>query len=70
MKEQGLCACMVYLKYKVYFECHLLFTQYHTPYLFQRAQQDEMEKIEKHIKSSKDKDDAKPLDKPEQWEQM
>ncbi|XP_071015147.1 uncharacterized protein [Oncorhynchus clarkii lewisi] len=32
-----------------------------------RAQQDEMEKIEKHIKSSKDKDDAKPLDKPEQF---
>uniref|UniRef100_A0A674AKU1 Formin 2a n=1 Tax=Salmo trutta TaxID=8032 RepID=A0A674AKU1_SALTR len=31
------------------------------------AQQDEMEKIEKHIKSSKDKDDAKPLDKPEQF---
>ncbi|XP_064788664.1 formin-2-like [Oncorhynchus masou masou] len=32
-----------------------------------RAQQDEMEKIEKHIKSSKDIDDAKPLDKPEQF---
>ncbi|KAK6293692.1 hypothetical protein J4Q44_G00360180 [Coregonus suidteri] len=32
-----------------------------------RAQQDEMEKIEKHIKSSKDKDDRKPLDKPEQF---
>nr|XP_023825700.1 formin-2 [Salvelinus alpinus] len=32
-----------------------------------RAQQDEMEKIEKHIKSSKDKDDSKPLDKPEQF---
>uniref|UniRef100_A0A4W5PID5 Formin 2a n=1 Tax=Hucho hucho TaxID=62062 RepID=A0A4W5PID5_9TELE len=32
-----------------------------------RAQQDEMEKIEKHIKSSKDKDDTKPLDKPEQF---
>ncbi|CAB1312732.1 unnamed protein product, partial [Coregonus sp. 'balchen'] len=31
------------------------------------AQQDEMEKIEKHIKSSKGKDDAKPLDKPEQF---
>uniref|UniRef100_A0A4W5L936 FH2 domain-containing protein n=1 Tax=Hucho hucho TaxID=62062 RepID=A0A4W5L936_9TELE len=31
-----------------------------------RAQQDEMEKIDKHIKSSKDKDNAKPLDKPEQ----
>uniref|UniRef100_A0A4W5KYP2 FH2 domain-containing protein n=1 Tax=Hucho hucho TaxID=62062 RepID=A0A4W5KYP2_9TELE len=34
---------------------------------FQRAQQDEMEKIDKHIKSSKDKDNAKPLDKPEQF---
>ncbi|KAJ8013648.1 hypothetical protein DPEC_G00031990 [Dallia pectoralis] len=32
-----------------------------------RAQQDEMEKIDKHIKSSKDKDSAKPLDKPEQF---
>ncbi|XP_010868278.3 formin-2 [Esox lucius] len=32
-----------------------------------RAQQDEMEKIEQHIKSSKVKDDAKPLDKPEQF---
>nr|XP_023863474.1 formin-2-like [Salvelinus alpinus] len=32
-----------------------------------RAQQDEMEKIEKHIKSSKGKNDAKPLDKPEQF---
>lgn len=34
---------------------------------FQRAQQDELEKIEKHIKSSKDKEGSKPLDKPEQW---
>ncbi|XP_029934329.1 formin-2 [Myripristis murdjan] len=32
-----------------------------------RAQQDEMEKIEKHIKSSKDKENPKPLDKPEQF---
>ncbi|KAL0964731.1 hypothetical protein UPYG_G00328150 [Umbra pygmaea] len=32
-----------------------------------RAQQEEMEKIDKHIKSSKDKDNAKPLDKPEQF---
>ncbi|XP_012989632.4 formin-2 isoform X2 [Esox lucius] len=32
-----------------------------------RAQHDEMEKIDKHIKSSKDKDNAKPLDKPEQF---
>uniref|UniRef100_UPI003AB063E5 formin-2-like n=1 Tax=Centroberyx gerrardi TaxID=166262 RepID=UPI003AB063E5 len=32
-----------------------------------RAQQEEMEKIEKHIKSSKDKENAKPLDKPEQF---
>ncbi|KAL0964500.1 hypothetical protein UPYG_G00324700 [Umbra pygmaea] len=32
-----------------------------------RAQRDEMEKIEAHIQSSKDKDDAKPLDKPEQF---
>lgn len=38
------------------------------PFLwFQRAQQDELEKIEKHIKSSKDKEGSKPLDKPEQW---
>lgn len=70
MQEQGLCACTVYLKHKVHFCVSLTVTQYHTLYLFQRAQQDEMEKIEKHIKSSKDKDDAKPLDKPEQWEQM
>uniref|UniRef100_A0A8C2DNU2 Formin 2 n=1 Tax=Cyprinus carpio TaxID=7962 RepID=A0A8C2DNU2_CYPCA len=34
---------------------------------FQRAQQDELEKIEKHIKSSKDKEGNKPLDKPEQF---
>uniref|UniRef100_A0A8D0AIH6 FH2 domain-containing protein n=1 Tax=Sander lucioperca TaxID=283035 RepID=A0A8D0AIH6_SANLU len=33
----------------------------------QRAQQDELDKIEKHIKSSKDKENAKPLDKPEQF---
>ncbi|XP_042624096.1 formin-2-like isoform X3 [Cyprinus carpio] len=32
-----------------------------------RAQQDELEKIEKHIKSSKDKEGNKPLDKPEQF---
>ncbi|CAJ1080469.1 LOW QUALITY PROTEIN: formin-2 [Xyrichtys novacula] len=32
-----------------------------------RAQQDELDKIEKHIKSSKDKENAKPLDKPEQF---
>ncbi|XP_029305175.1 formin-2 [Cottoperca gobio] len=32
-----------------------------------RAQNDEMDGIIKHIKSSKDKDDAKPLDKPEQF---
>ncbi|KAL4640128.1 formin-2-like isoform X1 [Arapaima gigas] len=32
-----------------------------------RAQQEEMEKIEKHVKLSKDKDNAKPLDKPEQF---
>ncbi|KAG7492689.1 hypothetical protein MATL_G00017240 [Megalops atlanticus] len=32
-----------------------------------RAQQEEMEKIEKHIKSSKEKENAKPLDKPEQF---
>ncbi|XP_048125569.1 formin-2 [Alosa alosa] len=32
-----------------------------------RAQQDEMDKIEKHMKSVKDKDDPKPLDKPEQF---
>lgn len=32
----------------------------------QRAQQEELDKIDKHIKSSKDKENAKPLDKPEQ----
>ncbi|XP_034755071.1 formin-2 [Etheostoma cragini] len=32
-----------------------------------RAQNDEMEGIKKHFKSSKDKEDAKPLDKPEQF---
>ncbi|XP_049927928.1 formin-2 [Epinephelus moara] len=32
-----------------------------------RAQNDEMDSINKHIKSSKDKEDAKPLDKPEQF---
>ncbi|XP_058649547.1 formin-2 isoform X2 [Onychostoma macrolepis] len=32
-----------------------------------RAQHDELEKIEKHIKSSKDKEGSKPLDKPEQF---
>ncbi|KAJ8264425.1 hypothetical protein GJAV_G00149000 [Gymnothorax javanicus] len=32
-----------------------------------RAQQEEMEKIDKHIKSSKEKENAKPLDKPEQF---
>lgn len=33
----------------------------------QRAQQEELDKIEKHIKSSNNKEKAKPLDKPEQW---
>uniref|UniRef100_H2LKR4 FH2 domain-containing protein n=1 Tax=Oryzias latipes TaxID=8090 RepID=H2LKR4_ORYLA len=33
-----------------------------------RAQNDEMEGIRKHIKSAQDKEDAKPLDKPEQYE--
>ncbi|TSL04187.1 Formin-2 [Bagarius yarrelli] len=32
-----------------------------------RAQTDEVEKIEKHIKSTKEKEGAKPLDKPEQF---
>ncbi|XP_051529534.1 formin-2-like [Myxocyprinus asiaticus] len=32
-----------------------------------RAQQDELDKIEKHVKSSKDKEGTKPLDKPEQF---
>lgn len=32
-----------------------------------RAQNDEMESIKKHMKSAKDKEDAKPLDKPEQF---
>uniref|UniRef100_A0A8B9LN01 Formin 2 n=1 Tax=Astyanax mexicanus TaxID=7994 RepID=A0A8B9LN01_ASTMX len=35
--------------------------------VFQRAQSDEMDKINKHIKSSKEKEGAKPLDKPEQF---
>ncbi|TRZ04496.1 hypothetical protein DNTS_027559 [Danionella cerebrum] len=32
-----------------------------------RAQHDELEKIEKHFKSTKDKEGSKPLDKPEQF---
>ncbi|XP_072247659.1 uncharacterized protein fmn2a [Leuresthes tenuis] len=32
-----------------------------------RAQDDEMDSIKKHIKSAQDKEDAKPLDKPEQF---
>ncbi|XP_061519893.1 formin-2 isoform X3 [Phycodurus eques] len=32
-----------------------------------RALQEELDKIQKHIKSTKDKDNAKPLDKPEQF---
>ncbi|XP_024153654.1 formin-2 [Oryzias melastigma] len=32
-----------------------------------RAQNDEMEGIRKHVKSAQDKEDAKPLDKPEQF---
>ncbi|XP_065153430.1 uncharacterized protein fmn2a isoform X2 [Paramisgurnus dabryanus] len=32
-----------------------------------RAQKEEMDQIEKHIKSSKDKENLKPLDKPEQF---
>lgn len=32
----------------------------------QRAQADELDGIVKHVKASKDKADAKPLDKPEQ----
>ncbi|RVE59855.1 hypothetical protein OJAV_G00193080 [Oryzias javanicus] len=32
-----------------------------------RAQQEELDKIEKHMKSSQGKDNAKPLDKPEQF---
>ncbi|KAK6489940.1 formin-2-like isoform X1 [Huso huso] len=32
-----------------------------------RAQEEEMNKIEKHMKSSKEKESAKPLDKPEQF---
>lgn len=34
--------------------------------LLKRAQSDELEKIEKHGKSSKEKENAKSLDKPEQ----
>lgn len=33
---------------------------------FQKAQQEELDKIEKHMKSTKEKENAKPLDKPEQ----
>ncbi|KAG7277441.1 hypothetical protein CRUP_016344 [Coryphaenoides rupestris] len=32
-----------------------------------RAQSDEMEKIQKHTKSTSEKEEAKPLDKPEQF---
>ncbi|TRY98789.1 hypothetical protein DNTS_014440 [Danionella cerebrum] len=32
-----------------------------------RAQKEEMDQIEKHVKSSQDKETAKPLDKPEQF---
>ncbi|XP_078504126.1 uncharacterized protein LOC144762748 [Lissotriton helveticus] len=32
-----------------------------------RAQSEEMEKLQKHAKTSKDKDNVKPLDKPEQF---
>ncbi|XP_057199134.1 formin-2 isoform X2 [Triplophysa rosa] len=32
-----------------------------------RAQKEEMDQIEKHVKSSKDKENVKPLDKPEQF---
>lgn len=39
---------------------------FHLNFIWQRAQADEMDSIKKHIKSSKDKEDAKPLDKPEQ----
>lgn len=35
-------------------------------WLFQRAQSDEVEKIDKHMRSTKEKEGAKPLDKPEQ----
>ncbi|KAH0516805.1 Formin-2, partial [Microtus ochrogaster] len=34
---------------------------------FQRAHSDELEKTEKHSRSSKDKENAKSLDKPEQF---
>lgn len=37
-----------------------------SPRLFKRAQTDELEGIKKHMKSAKDKEEAKPLDKPEQ----
>lgn len=46
---------------KIYFHLNLIYI-----FLWQRAQNDEMDGILKHIKSSKDKEDAKPLDKPEQ----
>ncbi|KAJ0060354.1 hypothetical protein NL108_010141, partial [Boleophthalmus pectinirostris] len=32
-----------------------------------RAQQEELDKIQKHVKTAKDKDSTKPLDKPEQF---
>lgn len=34
--------------------------------ILKRAQTDELEGIKKHMKSSKDKEAPKPLDKPEQ----
>ncbi|XP_045552233.1 formin-2 [Salmo salar] len=46
---------------------YLILTDTIQTVLENRAQQDEMEKIEKHIKSSKGKNDAKPLAKPERF---
>lgn len=35
-------------------------------FIWQRAQDDEIDVIKNHINSAKNKEDSKPLDKPEQ----
>lgn len=54
---------LLYLKYlyptRFHFKITCIFT-------WQRAQDDEIGSIKKHIQSAQDKGDAKPLDKPEQ----
>lgn len=57
------CAFVVLVLYCLHTDFHLNLI---CIFIRQRAQADEMDGIKKHIKSSKDKEDAKPLDKPEQ----